>query len=155
MGGNRGMMKKCIVSIIGMSISWTFNVEDYKYRHAILNHISNATTSLNPIEIDPGVGPLLALAYSEQGRWRDAEMLQVAVMENRKQLLGDDHPKTLTSMGSLANIYRNQGRWKDAEVLEVVVMEKMKQRLGSDHPDTLTIRANLQKSGPLDRCQVA
>jgi hypothetical protein len=51
-----------------------------------------------------------------------------------KQVLGDDHPDTLSSMGNLASTYRNQGRWKDAEVLEVVVMEKRKQLLGDDHP---------------------
>jgi hypothetical protein len=39
-------------------------------------------------------------------------------MEKRKQLLGEDHPDTLSSMANLAATYRNQGRWKDAEVLE-------------------------------------
>jgi hypothetical protein len=36
-------------------------------------------------------------------------------MEKRKQVLGDDHPDTLTSMANLAATYSNQGRWKDAE----------------------------------------
>jgi hypothetical protein len=70
-------------------------------------------------------------------------MLEVVVMEKRKQVLGDDHPDTLTSMGNLASTYMNQGRWKEAEMLEVVVMEKRKQVLGDDHPDTLASVANL------------
>jgi hypothetical protein len=45
-------------------------------------------------------------------------------MEKRKQVLGDDHPDTLTSMANLASTYRNLGRWKEAETLQVVVMEK-------------------------------
>jgi non-ribosomal peptide synthetase component E (peptide arylation enzyme) len=68
----------------------------------------------------------LASTYRNQGHWKMQRMLEVVVMEKRKQLLGEDHPDTLTSMANLAATYRNQGRWKDAEVLEVVVMEKEK-----------------------------
>ena len=64
-------------------------------------------------------------------------------MEKAKQVLGDDHPDTLTSIANLAFTYGHQGRWKEAETLDVVVMEKMKQVLGDDHPHTLTIMANL------------
>ena len=53
------------------------------------------------------------------------------------QLLGDEHPSTLTSMANLASTYQNQGKWKEAEALQVVVMEKSKQLLGDEHPDTL------------------
>ena len=70
-------------------------------------------------------------------------MLQVVVMEKRKQVLGDDHPDTLTSMANLACMYTNQGRRKEAETLYVVVMEKRKQVLGNDHPSTLASVANL------------
>lgn len=49
----------------------------------------------------------LALIYSNQGRWGDAEKLEVRVMEMSKTKLGADHPDTLTSMGSLASTYRN------------------------------------------------
>ena len=31
MGKNKHVMRKCVVSIIGLSISWTFKTEDYKY----------------------------------------------------------------------------------------------------------------------------
>ena len=44
-------------------------------------------------------------------------------MEMRKQVLGKEHPDTLTSMDNLAETYWNQGRWKEAEQLEVTVME--------------------------------
>jgi hypothetical protein len=35
---------------------------------------------------------------------KDAEVLEVVVMEKRKEVLGDDHPDTLLSMGNLAYI---------------------------------------------------
>jgi hypothetical protein len=52
----------------------------------------------------------LASTYSNQGRWKEAEELQVQVMETRKRVLGDEHPSTLTSMNNLALTYESQGR---------------------------------------------
>ena len=64
----------------------------------------------------------LASTYRYQGRWKEAETLEVVVMEKTKQVLGDDHPHTLTSMVNLASTYRKQGCWKEAEMLQVVDM---------------------------------
>jgi len=64
-------------------------------------------------------------------------------MEKIKQLLGEEHPDTLTSMANLAATYGDRSQWEKAEVLEVQVMEKRKQLLGEDHPDTLRSMANL------------
>ncbi|CAG1963156.1 unnamed protein product, partial [Fusarium graminearum] len=51
----------------------------------------------------------LASTFWNQGRWEEAEKLEVEVMEARKEKLGPDHPDTLTSMANLASTYRNQG----------------------------------------------
>jgi hypothetical protein len=72
----------------------------------------------------------LALTYQNQGRWKEAEVLEVLVMETVKRVLGAEHPSTLISIGNLASTYRNQGRWKEAEELEVRVMEMRKRVLG-------------------------
>jgi tetratricopeptide (TPR) repeat protein len=47
----------------------------------------------------------LASTYSNQGRWKEAEELEVQVMETRKRVLGQKHPDTLTSMANLASTY--------------------------------------------------
>ena len=49
----------------------------------------------------------LASTYRNQGRWEEAEMLEVQVVETYKTKLGADHPSTLTSIGNLVSIYRN------------------------------------------------
>jgi hypothetical protein len=53
------------------------------------------------------IAQMLATAYWLEGRWEEAEQLEVQVMETRKMKLGEDHPDTLTSMASLASTYRN------------------------------------------------
>jgi len=72
----------------------------------------------------------LASTYGFQGRWKEAEMLFVQVMEMSKRVLRKEHPDTLTSMGNLASTYRNQAQWNEAEELEVQVMETNKRLLG-------------------------
>ncbi|OCK72871.1 hypothetical protein K432DRAFT_38395 [Lepidopterella palustris CBS 459.81] len=47
----------------------------------------------------------LASTYIDQGRWKEAEELDVQVMETRKRVLGEGHPDTLTSMANLASTY--------------------------------------------------
>jgi len=81
--------------------------------------------------------------FDYQGHWREAERFLVQVTGMRKELLGEEHPSTLSSMANLASTYRNQGRWKEAERLEVQVVEARTRVLGEEHPDTLTSMANL------------
>ena len=85
----------------------------------------------------------LASTYRKQGRWAEAEKLDVQVVETRKTVLGPEHPDTLSSMSSLASTYRNQGRWREAEKLDVQVIETRKAILGSEHPATLTSMSDL------------
>ncbi|GKZ26792.1 hypothetical protein AbraCBS73388_003177 [Aspergillus brasiliensis] len=80
---------------------------------------------------------------SSDGRWKEAEELEVQLLELHKHMLGPEHPDTLTSKANLASTYWNQGRWKDAEELGVQVLELRKQVLGPEHSSTLTSMANL------------
>ena len=59
----------------------------------------------------------LASTYRNQGRWKEAEELEMQVTETFKRVLGEEHPDTLTSVANLASTYRDQGRWKEAEEL--------------------------------------
>jgi len=60
----------------------------------------------------------LAMTYSKQRRWKEAEELQLDVMEVRRSVFGVEHPDTMTIMVQLAATYWNQGRLKKAENLE-------------------------------------
>jgi tetratricopeptide (TPR) repeat protein len=79
----------------------------------------------------------LARSQGRAANWNDAELLELHVFQARKQMLGDSHPDTLTSMAELAAIYMNQGRLKEAEELLVPLVESHKQIFGPEHLDTL------------------
>ena len=69
--------------------------------------------------------------------WREAEELDVQVMEIRKKTLGVEHPDTLASVETLALTFENQKRWKQAKGLHVQIVKTRKEILGEEHPDTL------------------
>ena len=85
----------------------------------------------------------LASTYLHEGRWDEAEKLQVQVMETSLKVLGAEHPDTLTSMANLAATYCSQGRLFRAEKLQVQVMETRLKVLGAEHPYTLRSMAGL------------
>ena len=64
----------------------------------------------------------LASTYRNQGRWKEAEELQMQVLKTDKNMLGVEHPDTLTRIANLASIYWNQGRWNEAEELQMQVL---------------------------------
>ncbi|KAI5791005.1 hypothetical protein FPQ18DRAFT_410111 [Pyronema domesticum] len=67
----------------------------------------------------------------------------VKVLEVQKQLLGEEHPDTVSSMNNLAINFHAQGRYREAEDLQMKVMETRKRIIGEEHPTTLISIQNL------------
>ena len=85
----------------------------------------------------------LASTHWSRGLWKEAQELNVQVMELRKSVLGVEHPDTLLSMSNLALTFELQGKLKEAEELCVQVLEVRKRVLGAEHPKTLISMNNL------------
>ncbi|WP_231650384.1 tetratricopeptide repeat protein, partial [Streptomyces clavuligerus] len=66
--------------------------------------------------------------------------------ERAEQLLGDEHPGTLTARANLASSYWQAGRTEKAITILEQVVEDRQRLLGDEHPGTLTARANLAVS---------
>ncbi|KAK7052619.1 FabD/lysophospholipase-like protein [Favolaschia claudopus] len=139
---NKGDMSKIVFAMIGLSVLWRFKLEDYTYRHSLIYHITQLFGRCK-CDLDTYVADRVALVLSEAGHYEKAEVLRVAIVERRKEELGNEHPDTLMSMASLAATYSELGRWSDAESLEVAVLEAQKRVLGNEHPDTLSAMASL------------
>ena len=85
----------------------------------------------------------LANAYSDQGKYAEAEVLERELLATRKRMLGEEHPNTLCTAGNLANSYSSQGKYAEAEVLQCELLATQKRVLGEEHPDTLCTAGNL------------
>ena len=77
------------------------------------------------------------------GRWKEAETLQIQVIEANKRVLGKEHRTTLLSRENLTLIFMGQGRWEEAENLQIQVLEAQERVLGQEHPITLISKGNL------------
>jgi hypothetical protein len=87
----------------------------------------------------------LAVTFSDQGRWTEAEALQVQVMEVKKRVLGTEHPGTLTSMYNLAWTRKGRGRDAEARKLMEQCVAAQTRILGANHPSTVNSCAVLHE----------
>jgi len=79
---------------------------------------------------------MLSTHYANQGHWKEAEELQVAVLETTKRVLSEEHPSTLTGMAHHAFIWKAHGRNAKAVNLLEQCIRLRSQILGVDHPHT-------------------
>jgi serine/threonine protein kinase len=85
----------------------------------------------------------LGNAYAALPRYAEALPHLERSVKLRTDLLGADHPDTLTSKYHLAELYRLQGKLDLAEALHREVLEGRTRKLGPDHPDTLQSKNDL------------
>ena len=67
------------------------------------------------------------------------------MVDKKKELSGEGHPKTIRSMRDLAVIWHAQKRHKEASTLMSKVVGLSKTALGSDHPDTIGRKQTLDE----------
>jgi tetratricopeptide (TPR) repeat protein len=85
----------------------------------------------------------LAVLYRYQGKYEQAEQLNIKVVETRRRVLGVQHPGTLTSMSNLARLYQEREKYGRAETLYASVLEIRRRVLGPRHPNTASVLASL------------
>jgi tetratricopeptide (TPR) repeat protein len=81
--------------------------------------------------------------YKIQGRYNLAYEQGLDALSTRDNILGSEHPATLTSINNLAIVLRHQGKYEAAEEMQRRALELREKVLGPEHPDTLTSINNL------------
>jgi tetratricopeptide (TPR) repeat protein len=96
-------------------------------------------------EAEERVSLLERVGYCEQtlGRYRAAERAHRQVLDRRKEVLGKEHPWTLTSMNAVARALSGQGQYADAEQMHRKTLALREEVSGQKHPDTLISMNNL------------
>jgi len=88
----------------------------------------------------------LAAMLHAQGRFGEAEDVERQILQSSEQVLGSDHPDTLSAISNLAQTLYAQGDLAGARQLQEQVLEALAQLLGQEHPDTLTSMNNLAQT---------
>ncbi|KAJ5600860.1 hypothetical protein N7450_001927 [Penicillium hetheringtonii] len=73
-----------------------------------------------------------------RGEYREAHTSQEYALKTREELLGFEHPETLTSASNFANVFHRQGQYKKAEEIHRRILKARETVLGREHPRTLT-----------------
>ncbi|KAJ7482436.1 hypothetical protein FB451DRAFT_1441693 [Mycena latifolia] len=149
-------LEKNIFSIHPLVHSWSQTIltdrQSYQYWAAAIlgmsiTRIRDEDAQLASLEVLPHIDSLIGegtnLTPDFKRRSKDAHQLHLAVLADRRNFLGEDHPHTLSEMFKLAVTHAQLGELQEAQELEVVVLEKRRKILGDDHPDTLHAMGNL------------
>ncbi|RDW56494.1 hypothetical protein BP5796_13135 [Coleophoma crateriformis] len=96
-----------VLSVVAACTQVTVESHRPQFRRHLVVHIPDISVvsleSFNiPDEMMDFVWERVSQVYSDEGRWAEAEELELHVIEIRKEKLGEDHPDTLTSMANLA-----------------------------------------------------
>ncbi|KAJ7300706.1 hypothetical protein DFH08DRAFT_725072, partial [Mycena albidolilacea] len=128
-------------SILGMALSARPQYDIQLRSLAICPHVELV------LQMDAEVALVFKEQYGlilwEAGKYKQYEKLLEGVLEKQKQVLGDNHPDTLRTMGNLAWTYSDLGEHQKSKELNLTVLEKRKQVLGDTHPHTLLTMGNL------------
>jgi serine/threonine protein kinase len=99
----------------------------------------------------------LANLYSHVGRYRESTQLLENALRIDRQALGEDHPRVIMEVHSLAYDLQMQGQFAAAEPLFIQSNEKIRAVLGPDHPYTIGMLSNyarfLRRKGDLDKAE--
>ena len=113
----------------------------------LLPHVLAATDTSRHLEpVGEEVTWLLdraGLYLNTRGEPGPARPLHERALTDRRRMLGEDHPDTLTSAGNLALDLRALGEHERARQLNEDTLTRSRRVLGEDHPDTLTSASNL------------
>lgn len=89
----------------------------------------------------------LAQIFARQGRWAEAEALDLEVLETRKHTLGMDNPVTIQCLSSIGWAYSQQEhRLHEVKTIQLEVLERRIRVQGANHPDTICILGNLAET---------
>jgi len=138
-------------TIIATSVTSTRDRQGLAYRRILLPHIDSlfASSFASPT---PGLeSDSMRLkevfkktqVYSEYGRWNSARAMQEEEVQQRKALLGSDHPETLIAIASLTDTYWNSGIANQAADLRRLELDTKIRLLGMNDQQTLKAMDNL------------
>jgi MinD-like ATPase involved in chromosome partitioning or flagellar assembly/tetratricopeptide (TPR) repeat protein len=84
------------------------------------------------------------------GRFNDSLELDRQVLERQTALLGEEHPQTLMTAGTIAADLRGLGQYRQALEADLVNYRKWTELVGADHERTLAAANNLAHSHRLN-----
>jgi D-Tyr-tRNAtyr deacylase len=142
--------KCCLMAYVTLSCSLRWDADQpYGFQRILVTHV-RANMEYFKAEGNQNIVSYMDDAYAnfgrllrEQGYSKEAETLEIKVLNERNKILGVDHPETINALENLAATYCNLGKYIEAEKLEIQVLNGRNRILGVEHTDTINAIENL------------
>jgi tetratricopeptide (TPR) repeat protein len=142
--------KCCLMAYVTLACSLRWDAgQPYGFQRTLVTHV-RANMEYFKSEGNQNIISYMDDAYAkfgrllwEQGYSKEAEIFEIKVLDERKKILGVEHPDTISAMGNLAQTYHHLGKYIEAEKLEIQVLDARNRILGVEHPDTILAMGNL------------
>ena len=142
--------KCCLMAYVTLSCSLRWDADQpYGFQRTLVTHVRANINHLksegnqNMIRYMDDACAKFGRLLRQQGYTKEAETMQMEVVDKRSKIFGVEHPATLFAMASLASMNGDMGKYKEAEMLKIQVLDALKRILGVEHPDTIKAMGNL------------
>jgi len=140
----------CLMAYVTLSCSLRWDEDQsYGFRRVLVTHIranmeySRSESNKNGVTYLDDSYAKCGRLLMEQGYSREAENLEIKVLDTRNRILAVEHPDTINAMENLAITYGSLGKYTKAEELEIQVLDARNRILGVEHPDTINAMGHL------------
>jgi tetratricopeptide (TPR) repeat protein len=142
--------KCCLMAYITLSCSLRWDAgQPYEFRRTLVTHVRSNMKYFKS-EGNQNLVTYMDDAYAkfgrllrEQGYSKEAETLEIKVLDERNKILGLEHRDTILAMARLASTNGVLGKYKEAEKLGLQVLDARKRILGVEHTDTIFAMSDL------------
>ena len=136
--------KCCLMAYVTLSSSLRKDEgHSYEFQRVLVTHV-RAIIEHSKSENGQNVVGYLDDAYIKfgdllwkQGYPKEAETLQIEVLDTRSKIFGVEHPDTIMAMANLAATYHHLGKYTDAEKLNVQVLDSGINSPGPEHTNSM------------------
>jgi len=120
--------KYCLMAYVTLSSSLRkYESQPYEFQRVLVTHV-RAAIEHSESESGHNLVGYLDDAYVKfgdllwkQGYPKEAETLQIKVLDTRKRILGEKHPDTIYAMENLAKTFGSLGKYTEGKMLEIHV----------------------------------
>jgi tetratricopeptide (TPR) repeat protein len=108
--------------------------------------------------VEAEIRSVIGTTYYALGKNEEAEPHFVESLKILRRIRGNEHPRTLISIGHMGELLMNQGKYDEAQVYLAEALETQRRVLGNEHPGTLQSISNmgsvLSDQGKYDEAEV-
>jgi tetratricopeptide (TPR) repeat protein len=114
------------------------------YLMANFTGISNSSAAPNQVAEDTlnKLG-MIRRFLTDIGQLRNGGEIEQFVLNERRRILGEEHPNTIKAIGNLVTMLGDLSKLDEAAKMKKEVLKKRRRILGEEHPDTITAMNNL------------